>query len=882
MSPCLAALSIMIVAFGHLSVNGAVDRDEQSPPIEHRIDELFKRMTIAEKAGQCNQSGFGPYEKYMRSRTGLGHLVMQQGGGIDSRKAATRANQLQKIAVEETRLGIPLLIGCDGILDARVADATTFPQQIGMGATWDPDLIRQAYRVIALEMRAVGYGRTYGPNVGIARDPRFGRTGETYGEDTYLTSRMAEAAVQGLAGPTLETGIMATPKHFVAYDATIGGKDSSGIDISERTLREVWLPPFKAAIDSGAGAIMCAYHAINGVPCAANKFLLTDILRTEWGFDGFVVTDFMCIKSLWNRQHVAGSFDEAARMGFGAGVDVYDHDIDDDFAPRLASLVEGGVIPVSVLNRAARRTLRAKYRLGLFDRPYVDPGKAAEIVGSPEHRNAALEVARKSIVLLKNEDGLLPLGKDIRSIAVIGPNADSIKNQLGVWVRQIVPQYEDMVVTILKGIKNEVSSDTEVHYVKGCGIVASTQTISEGLFMTGQQVGIKGEYFNDKDLSGEPVLTRIDKSIDFDWGTGSPDDRVNPDHFSVRWTGKLKVPSSGRFGFSANVDDGVRVFVGGRAIIDNWPDHVGTSVGSIDLVAGREYDIRVEYHESGGNAVMKMGVMFPRSADAEIKKAVEVAEKSDVAVVVVGDSPELNAEQHDRADLDLTGYQNQLVKAVYETGTPTVVILVNARPLTINYIAENIPAILEAWNPGEQGGNAVAEVLFGDHNPGGKLPITFPRSTGQLPVYYNYEPGWHGGHYVCGTPSTPLYPFGFGLSYTTFEYSNLRLTPPKMGVTGKTVVSVDVTNTGTRKGDEVVQLYVHDPAASLVRPIRELEGFKRITLEPGEKRTVTLTLSADQMAFYDSRMKRVVEPGMFDVMIGTSSAEVKTVQLEVR
>lgn len=860
---------------------GSFGSAESIVDIEKRIDDLLAKMTIEEKAGQCNQSGFGPYEKYMRSKTGLGHIVSQQGGGITSRQAAIRANQLQKIAVEETRLGIPLLIGCDGILDARVADSTTFPQLIGMASTWDPDLIRRVYSVMSSEMRAVGYGRTFSPNTGIARDPRFGRTGETFGEDTYLVTRMTASAVKGLKGKSLKTGIMATLKHFAAYDATLGGKDSSQMDISERTLREVWLPPFKAAIDEGAGAVMCAYHAINGVPCAANKWLLTDILKKEWGYDGFVVTDFMCVKSLWDGHHVVGSFDEAVKLGFESGIDVYDHDINDDFAAQFARLVKEGKISESVLNEACRRVLRAKFKLGLFDNPYVDASKAAEIVGSPKHRKVALEAARKSIVLLKNEGNLLPLEKDIRSIAVIGPNANSIKNQLGVWVRQIVPQYEATVVTILEGISNEVSPDTKVHHVKGCGIVTSAQTISEGLFMTGQQIGVKGEYFNNKDLSGEPALIRIDKSIDFSWGTGSPDAKVNPDNFSVRWTAKLKTPTSGRYSFSASVDDGVRVFVGGRAIIDDWPDHVGTSVGSIDLVAGREYDIRVEYHESGGDAVMKMGIMFPRSADAEIKKAVEAAKKSDVAVVVVGDSPELNAEQHDRADLGLTGYQNQLVKAVYETGTPTVVVLVNARPLTINYIAENIPAILEAWNPGEQGGNAVAEVLFGDYNPGGKLPITFSRSMGQLPVYYNYEPGWHGGHYACGTPSTPLYPFGYGLSYTRFEYSNLRLTPQKISAGGQTWVSVDVQNIGSRKGDEVVQLYIHDKVASLVRPAKELKGFKRVTLDPGEKKTVTLALSADQLAFYNRDMKRVLEPGTFDIMVGGCSTHVKTISLDV-
>ena len=875
-----ATLRIAASALLFFGLPGPVSAGETGD-IEKKVDDLLANMTIEEKAGQCNQSGFGPYEKYMKSKTGMGHMVAQQGGGTTSRQAAARANQLQKIAAEETRLGIPLLIGCDGILDARVADSSTFPQLIGMGSTWNPTLVQRAYSVMSKEMRAVGYGRTFSPNLGIARDPRFGRTGETFGEDTYLTTRMGVAAVKGLKGKSLKTGIMATPKHFAAYDATLGGKDSSQMDVSERTLREVWLPPFKAAVNEGAGGIMCAYQAINGVPCAANKWLLTDILKREWGFDGFVVTDFMCVKSLWDGHHVVGSFDEAAKLGFESGVDIYDHDIDDDFAARLARLVKEGKIAESVLNEACRRTLRAKFKLGLFDNPYVDPKQAAEIVGCSAHKKETLQVARESLVLLKNEGNLLPLKKDIRSIAVIGPNADSIRNQLGVWVREVVPKHESSVVTILQGIRNSVSSGTKVRYVKGCEVMSSFQPLPEDIFRMGQQIGLKGEYFNNKNLAGEPALIRVDKKVDFDWGNGSPDDKITPDNFSARWTAKMTPPTSGRYEFSATVDDGVRVFVDGRAIIDDWPDHVGTSTGSVSLVAGREYDIRVEYHESGGGAVMKMGIAYPSSADAEIRRAAEVAKQSDVAIVVVGDCPELNAEQHDRADLNLTGHQQQLVETIDETGTPVVVVLVNARPLTVNYIAENIPAVVEAWKPGQQGGTAVAEVLFGDYNPGGKLPITFPRSTGQLPVYYNYEPGWHGGHYACGTPSSPLFPFGYGLSYTRFEYGNLRLTPQKISTTGQTRVRVDVQNTGDRKGDEIVQLYIHDKVASLVTPARELKGFKRVTLKPGEKKTVTLTLSADQLAFYDRDMKRVVEPGAFDVMVGGSSTNLTTISLGV-
>lgn len=851
-------------------------------PVEKQIDKLLKKMTIEEKAGQLNQSGFGPYEKYIKSKTGLGHLVMQWGGGTTSAQAIAEINRLQKIAVEETRLGIPLLVGCDGIYDARVADSVTFPQQISMGSTWNPALIQKAYSVMSSELRSVGYGRTYAPNVGVARDPRFGRTGECYSEDTFLSTQMGVAAVKGLKGDSLRTGVMATLKHYAAHDAGIGGKDSSGIDLSDRALREVWLPPFYEAIKAGAGSIMCAYHAVNGVPCVANKYLLTDILKKEWGFDGFVVTDFVCIESLFNSQHVTETFDDAIKMAFEAGLDVHDHDMGDDFASTLAALVRKGTLSEKVINEAVRRVLRAKFRLGLFDNPYIDPQKAVGLVGSKEHIALSLQTARESIVLLKNSGDALPLSKNLSSIAVIGPNADNLTNQCGVWTKD--PKgYTDRMVTLLQGIKHAVSPATQINYAKGCAVSFGSQSTTEIPVQTaGAQTGWQADYYNNVDLSGQPVLSRVDPKIQFDWGNGSPAPEVNPDYFSARWTAKYTASASGTYKFSATVDDGVRLFVDDNLVMDAWPDHVGTTTASVDMEAGKQYNLRVEYHETTGGANIQLAIESPLSGDAGIAEAVAAAKKSEVAIVVVGDSPELNAEAHDRADLDLTGDQQRLVEAVYKTGTPTIVVMVNARPLTINYIVKNLPAIVEAWNPGEQGGTAVAEVLFGDYNPGGKLPITFPCSVGQLPVFYNQEPGWHGGTYADGTPSTPLYPFGYGLSYTKFQYSNLKLSQPALPADGSVKVSVTVRNVGERAGDEVVQLYIHDPVASVVRPVKELKGFQRVSLAAGAKKTVSFELAADDLAFYNRDMKRVVEPGTIQVMVGGSSVDLQTVILTVK
>ncbi len=524
-----------------------------------------------------------------------------------------------------------------------------------------------------------------------------------------------------------------------------------------------------------------------------------------------------------------------------------------------------------------RRVLRAKFKAGLFDNPFVDPAAAVTKVGTKEHLDVALQTARESIVLLKNEGGLLPLRKDLKSIAVIGPNSDHIGYQLGVWTRYVAPAYEPRVVTVLKGISSAVSSGTKVTYVKGCDVLSTFQPVPDDAMPD----GFKAEYFNNSNLSGTPALVRTDKRIDFDWGEGSPAPEVNPDNFSVRWTGEFTAPAAGSYQFGLDVDDGVRLFIDGKLIMDAWADHVGRTDASIEFAAGQRCEIKVEYHETAGQAKAHLSIASSALAGAEIAKAVEAAKNAEVAVVVVGDCPEINSEGHDRADLNLTGHQNDLVNAVLATGTPTVVVLVNGRPLTINDIAAKVPAIVEAWNPGEQGGTAVAEVLFGDYNPGGKLTITFPRSTGQLPVYYNYEPGWHAAGYCDGTPASPLYPFGFGLSYTTFEFSAPTLSSAKMKPDGKVDVSVDVTNTGARRGDEVIQLYIHDKYASRVRPVKELKGFKRVSLDPGEKKTVTFTLAGDDLAFYNPEMKRVVEPGTFDIMVGGSSVDVKTVALEV-
>jgi beta-glucosidase len=747
-------------------------------PIDTRVKDLLERMTLEEKVAQMNVlmgSGMGgmmgelvssipqeeleawlirlgtPQEELGQPWEFGGDIILEQDGGFSSERAkkvigesgigaifgltqssepklaAEIANKLQRLAIQDIRLGIPILLCEEGVHGHLARGATIFPQAIGMASTWNPDLVREIGSVIAEETRAVGGHQTYSPVLDLGRDPRWGRTEETYGEDPYLASRLAVAMVEGLQGESLADGhsIVASPKHFGGHGEPLGGRDSNMEGITERDLREIHLVPFQAAFEeAGALGAMSAYSMIDGIPCTANKKLLTEILREEWGFGGYVVSDYGAIEDLQTRHRIAATPKEAVKKAVEAGVDSHLGGL--EFVGPLVELIEEGQVSEETVDRAVGRILRIKFLLGLFEDPYVDPDRAAQVCDSQEHRKLALRAAREAIVLLKNEDDLLPLDKEgIESILVTGPNADTPRNQLGDYSGW------SPVVTVLDGIKAKVVPGADVRYVKGC-------------------------------------------------------------------------------------------------------DTKGTSTEGI-------------------------------------AEAVEAARESDVAIVVVGGTSwtveGTSGEGADRATLNLPGVQEELLKAVHETGTPVVVVLINGRPLTVNWAVEHVPAILEAWYPGEEGGNAVADVLFGDYNPGGKLPITFPRTEGQLPLYYNYKPSGRAYDYVF-TSFQPLFEFGYGLSYTQFEYSNLEITLETVGPAGKVKVSVDVQNAGDRKGDEVVQLYLNDVVSSVVTPLRELKGFKRVALNAGEKKRVEFTLTPDHLSLLDRHLERVVESGTFEVMIG--------------
>ncbi|HVC48481.1 MAG TPA: CIA30 family protein [Terracidiphilus sp.] len=733
--------------------------------VNERVADLLSRMTLEEKVDQISggydtlQGVIDPTGTYdlKKARAAL-EQIGNPDFSITPRESAILRNAVQRWFAQKTRLGIPFLFQGEALHGDMEDGSTSFPQALGLAATFDPALVHRIFTAAGNEAGARGQDQVFAPVLGVARDPRWGRTEETYGEDPFLVSRMGVAAITGLQGPTWFIGrdhVMATAKHFAVHSQPEGGTNTAPGNYSVRVIRDNFFEPFKAAVqEAHVGSVMASYNEIDGIPSHINHWLLDTVLRQEWGFQGFITSDGDGIQMLWQVHHVARDNADAARQALAAGVDF---DLSDGSAYRtLLWQVKQGFVPESELDRAVSKVLAAKFRLGLFDDPYVDPGATASIVNSSEHRALAEKAAEEVMVLLKNENHLLPLDlSKLHSIAVIGPDAADV--HVGGYSRQ--PGHE---VSILQGIRDYVGNRAVVNYAEGCKITDAPE-------------GWRGWYANNVKLAPEDP--------------------------------------------------------------------------------------------------------------AALAAAVAAARKSDVAILVVGENESTNreawAENHlgDRDSLDLLGAQNDLVKAVVATGKPVVVLLINGRPLSINYIAKHVPAILEGFYLGEEGGTAAARVLFGDVDPGGKLPITFPHSVGDLPDFYNHKPS-DDRSYAFSTRQ-PLYPFGYGLSYTTFKFSNLRVEPTHIETGGNAKVFVDVTNTGDRAGDEVPQLYVHQEVASVTRPVELLRGFQRITLQPGEKRTVTFTIGPDDLSLIDADMHRVVEPGTFDIMVGPSSADTQTIHLEV-
>lgn len=745
--------------------------------IGERVRDLMARMTLAEKIAQLgsywvyelqDDQGLSVEKATRLMGQGTGQITRVGGAStLAPQEIARMGNTIQEFLVKQTRLGIPAILheeSCNGYL---ALGATSFPQMIGVASTWTPDLLEQMMKEIRAQMLAVGARQGLSPMLDVSRDQRWGRVEETFGEDPILISQMGVAYVRGLQGDNLREGVMATAKHFPGHGISEGGLNCTPMHIGMRELRDLLLLPFEAVIrEAHVASIMNAYCEVDEVVTASSRELMTELLRDELGFDGIVVSDYYAISMLYNFHYVAPDAPTAAWYALNAGIDVELPSTAVYGAPLLKA-VESGLVAEELIDVSVARILSKKFELGLFENPYVDVDGVVAVYETPAQRELAHRIATQSIVLLKNESEVLPLSKEVKTLAVIGPTAHSARNLFADYshpshienllyrtpeVRELLnlePQANGLVEgsvsapTILDAIQGRVAGGTRVLYAQGCNI-------------------------NDGDT----------------------------------------------FGFA---------------------------------------------------------------------EAVDMARQADVVVVVVGDKAGLaleatSGEARDRADLDLPGVQQQLVEAVAAVGKPVVVVLVNGRPLSIGWIAEHVPAIVEAWLPGEEGGAAIADVLFGDANPGGKLPITFPRSVGQIPIFYNHKPSggrsnWHGDY--VSLPVSPLFAFGHGLSYTQFEYANLSVEPKQVAAEGSVTMRVDVKNVGRRAGDEVVQLYVQDVVASVPRPVQELKAFLRVALAPGETRTVEFVMPVDQLAFYDQKMRLVVEPGTIQVMIGSSSQDIR-------
>ncbi|NAZ29534.1 MAG: beta-glucosidase [Caldivirga sp.] len=826
--------------------------EDPSRPIDDRVEDLLSRMNLEEKVIQLRSA--------LTDRLDVGNLSVIL-RNTEPSEGAVRANETQRRFLEETRLGIPVIIHDECLHGCVAKYSTVFPQSIALAATWDVDLMYRVAKATARETRARGIRQCLSPVVNLSFDARAGRTEETYGEDPYLASKMAYAYVKALR----EEGIVATPKHYIMNFVGDGGRDSAEIHMSERFIRETELPVFRAAIKAGALSVMAAYNSIDGVPCSMNRYWLTEVLRWELGFEGFVVSDYGSVTGIANRHYITDKPEEVAKLALEAGLDVefpgYVY-----YGDPLVKAVKEGLVSEEALNEAVRRVLRAKFLIGLFDSPYVNP-EEAKVIGSEEHRQLALEAARKAIVLLKN-DGTLPIDKGkVKSIALIGPFADEVR--LGGY--SAVPR---RVITPLEAFRNR---GVNVTHAKGCIADMDPDYPIPTRYLTPMgepgRRGLRGEYFNNPNLEGEPVGVRVDAPWEgffrLDLGYDPPYPGLDPGKYSVRWMGYITPPATGTYEFKVYASGGgFRLFVDGKLLIDSWGvvSNMPKSA-TISLEGGRQYEVRLEYGRLNyGYAYIKLG--WDLVDDSMIREAVEAAAKADVAVVFAGI---IEGEQRDRAWLRLPRCQERLIEEVLKVNRNTVVVLTTGSPVVGDWMLK-VPAIVEAWYPGEMGGEAIAEVLLGEYNPGGKLPVTWPMHEGQEPLYYFTKPSGRVYDYV-NMPSTPLFPFGHGLSYTTFKYSDLRVSVNEDE--GVVSVSLNVENVGKLTGDEVVQLYVRDEYSSIARPLMMLRGFRRITLKPGEKTTVEFKLTLDDLAMYDTELRRIVEPGAYQVLVGSSSMDIR-------
>ena len=774
------------------------------------------------------------------------------------------------------RLGVPRYnYWSEALHGVLISGATSFPQAVALGATWDPELVYRVATAISDEARVFnvveGKGLTYwSPTINIARDPRWGRNEESYSEDPYLLSRMGVAFVQGMQGNDpyyLKT--VSTPKHFMANNEE-ERRHTGSSDVDMRSMFEYYLPAFHQAVVEGrAYSIMGAYNELNHVPCNANMFLLTDLLRRTWGFEGYVVTDCGAINDMLYGHHFFETGAEAVARSIRAGCDM---SCGQEYSEYLYEALDLGLLEEKDLDSALTRVLSARFRLGEFDPPENVPYSSIPIekLDCKEHRALALEAAQKAIVLLKN-DGILPLDKNkIKTIAVIGPNA--AEAQLGIY-----SGFPNFRVSPLEGIKDKAAKQgIKVEYAKGCDIGGGLLSVIEPQYFTKvagtNKTGMKGEYFDNMELSGKPVLTRIDSTIDFSFGTNSPAPGLPKDQFSIRWTGKI-IPPDTIYHLGTSCDDGSRLYLDGKLLIDDWNDHGEKPIGAkVKLIPGQEYVVVVEYYDNTLGATARLTWDLNQIDFSSAKK---VAANNDVVILMLGISPGLSQEEFDRKEIELPQVQRDLINEVASVNPNIVIVLINGGPIALAGCENKAMAIVEAWYGGEYGGKAIADVLFGDVNPGGKLPETFYASTQQLPPMSDYDLINHPRTYMYLNQPV-LFPFGHGLSYTQFEYGNLKLNSDVIKTNGVVEIQATVRNTGKMKGDEVVQIYAHYIDATMTVPINQLKRFQRITLNPGESKILTFQIPASEFSFYDIGTNDLkIAKGKWELQVGSSSKDIR-------
>jgi beta-glucosidase len=869
----LKLIGISLLSSVFISAQNPLYKDPKQP-VEARVQDLLKRMTPEEKFWQCfmipGDLDNVPKGQYSHGIFGLQVSAGNQGGGVagqllkynaneDAERLAKKINAIQKYFVEESRLGIPIIPFDEALHGLMREGATAFPQAIGLSATFNPELMKEVSTAIAKESRLRGIRQILTPVVNLASDVRWGRTEETYGEDPFLTSVMGVNFVTSFENQ----GIITTPKHFLA-NVGEGGRDSYPIHWSKRYLEETHLIPFQKAFNQGKSrSVMTSYNLLDGRPSTANHWLLTEKLKNEWNFKGFVISDASAVGGANVLHFTAKDYDDASAQAINAGLDVIFQTEYNHYKLFIPPFLDGR-ISLERIDDAVARVLRAKFELGLFENPYVS-NKDIEELKKINHKPLAEKTAIESFVLLQNNNQTLPISENVKKILVVG--TDAVDARLGGYSGP-----GNKKVSILDGIKNFTKNkNIEVNYSKGIDWNLKNFTTVPTEFLSFEnKKGLKGNYFSNSDLKGNPAFEKQDEQLNFKWTLYSPNpEKLQSDNYSVRWTGKLEAPNSGKYQLGLRGNDGFRLYLNGKLMIDNWEKlSYSTKTVDVDFVKGQKSDIVVEFHENRGEANIELIWNYGlNDYQKDFNEALKIAQNADYIIVTAGIH---EGEFQDRSSLSLPGNQQQFIQEISKLNKQTTVVLVGGSAIKTTDWKDKVGAILDVWYPGEEGGNAVAKVLFGAENPSGKLPVTFPIEEGQLPLIYNHHPTGRGNDYY-DLSGEPLYPFGFGLSYTTFEISDLRLDKTKYSENETIVAKVQVKNTGSKAGSEVVQLYVKDLLASVSRPVIELKGFQKVALKPGESKQISIEVPVKELRFLDEKMNWIVEKGIYRILVGNSS-----------